>query len=149
MTNEPVRSATLSILEYATRRGIPISFDPNLRENLWADLAEAKQLIELAIKYSNIIKVSEEELLFLTGETNLEKGLTKLKKIGGQIFIVTLGSRGSMFLLDQSFEKVGALQVKPIDTTGAGDGFMGGLLYQITRNYNQHQLKNLTQTDLA
>src|SRR5690606_226040 len=66
MTGEPSRSATLSAVKYAREQGRIISYDPNLRMRLWSSESEAKEVILGAMPYADILKISEEELLFLT-----------------------------------------------------------------------------------
>jgi fructokinase len=113
-----------------------ISYDPNLREMLWDSLPKAKEIILSVMDEVDIVKVSEEELEFLTGEEDIKKGAEKLKaeyKI--PILFITCGSKGAYYFLnDLGF--VEAFEVDAVDTTGAGDAFMSGVLY----NFNQANL---------
>ncbi|TDO94334.1 fructokinase [Halanaerobium saccharolyticum] len=136
LIDEPARSATKRGIELARQNEMLISYDPNLREMLWDSLAEAKEMILSVMDEVDIVKVSEEELEFLTGEEDIKKGAEKLKaeyKI--PILFITCGSKGSYYFLnDLGF--VDAFEVDAVDTTGAGDAFMSGVLY----NFNQVDL---------
>lgn len=137
MTHEPARTATLASARMARELGKTVSYDPNLRPALWNSLDEAREVILEGMKYADILKVSEEELSFLTGETDLEKGAERLTNVyKGRILLVTLGPNGCYFGMDGRFERLPAYHVKTIDTTGAGDAFLGGFLYQLRPYYD-------------
>mgnify|MGYP000921579212 CR=1 FL=1 len=132
MTAEPSRSATIKAVSYAKKKGIAISYDPNLRIPLWKSLDEAREVIMVGMKYADFLKISEEELVFLTGESNLEKGSFLLyDKYGIGLIFVTLGSKGSFCRMGSHIAHSYTYDVKTIDTTGAGDAFLGGILYKI------------------
>lgn len=132
MTREPARSATRAAVVKAQEAGVLISFDPNIRFALWESKEEAKQNILWGIKHADILKISEEELCFITGTTDVEKGSLMLQQQFGIAFIVvTLAEQGCYYRLDAQEGYVPGFQVKAIDTTGAGDAFLGCLLYQI------------------
>jgi fructokinase len=136
LIDEPARSATKRGIELARQNEMLISYDPNLREMLWDSLAEAKEMILSVIDEVDLVKVSEEELEFLTGEADIKKGAEILKseyKI--PVLFITCGSEGSYYYLnDLGF--VEAFKVDAVDTTGAGDAFMSAVLY----NFNQADL---------
>jgi len=129
----PARSATKKGIELARENEMLVSYDPNLREMLWDSLAEAREIILSVMDEADIVKVSEEELEFLTEEEDIKKGAEILKseyKI--PVLFITCGSEGSYYYLnDLGF--VEAFKVDAVDTTGAGDAFMSGILY----NFNQ------------
>jgi len=129
MSDEPSRSTTFELLEYAKKIGKIISFDPNLRELLWDDLREAKRQIKKALPFTDILKVSEEELYFLTEIKDVASACTILSH-GNSIplILVTFGAKGSAFFIRNHLIEVPGFSVKAIDTTGAGDGFLGGFL---------------------
>lgn len=132
MTHEPARSATRTAVVKAQEAGALISFDPNIRFSLWESKEEAKQNILWGMKYADILKISEEELCFITGITEVEKGSLMLQQQFGIAFIVvTLAEQGCYYRLAAHEGYVPGFQVKAIDTTGAGDAFLGCLLYQI------------------
>jgi fructokinase len=131
MTDEPSRTATLSAVSYAKRRGIAISYDPNLREPLWTSLREAKRTISEGLYFTDILKISEEELFFLTEESDLIKGTQLLySKYNISFIFVTLGEKGCFFKAHDSTGMVSGFRVKSIDTTGAGDAFLGAIIYK-------------------
>lgn len=136
LIDEPARSATKKGIELAHQNEMLISYDPNLREMLWDSLAEAKEIILSVMDQVDIVKVSEEELEFLTGTKDIKKGAEILKenyKI--PVLFITCGSEGSYYYLnDLGF--VEAFKIDAVDTTGAGDAFMSGVLY----NFNQTDL---------
>ncbi|MBP2001914.1 sugar/nucleoside kinase (ribokinase family) [Paenibacillus shirakamiensis] len=130
MSDEPSRGATLAAVRYARQKGLRISYDPNLRSALWGSLDEAKQWILEGMKYADIVKVSEEELEFLTGSTDLEKGSRLLAgPFATELLLVTLGDKGSYYRAGELVGLVPGNLVQAVDTTGAGDAFFGGLLY--------------------
>lgn len=129
LTNEPSRSATFAAAQLAKEAGALVSCDPNYRQFLWSDSSEAKEQMLRCMKYADILKVSKEEMLFLTGETDLVKGAATLQRLGPQIVLVTCGADGSYFHTPTCNGSVPAFAVTAIDTTGAGDAFFGALLY--------------------
>lgn len=142
LIDEPARSATRKGIELAQKNKMLISYDPNLREMLWDSLEEAKEMILSVMDQVDIVKVSEKELEFLTGEKDIKKGAKILKtEYNIPILFITCGSQGSYYYLeDLGF--VEAFKVEAVDTTGAGDAFMSGVLY----NFNQTDL-TLTEID--
>jgi sugar/nucleoside kinase (ribokinase family) len=126
MTNEPAKSATLKAADFAKKKGVIISYDPNLRPPLWNDLEQAKTTILKGMEYADIVKISEEELAFLTGEEDLEKGSEILMdQYNIKILFVTLGAKGCFYRVKDQTGIVPGYKVKAIDTTGAGDSFLG------------------------
>ena len=133
MTNEPAKGSTLKAAKYAKQNGIIISYDPNWRPPLWASNKEAKEAMYLGLHYADILKISEEELVFLTGITDLDYGSNILYKKGIKLIVITLGANGCFYRFCAGTGHINTYNVNVIDTTGAGDAFMGGLLYQICR----------------
>jgi fructokinase len=141
LIDEPARSATKKGIELAHKNEMMVSYDPNLREMLWDSLAEAKEMILSVMNQIDILKVSEEELEFLTGEKDIKKGAEELKaEYDIPVIFITCGSKGSYYFKDQ-LGFVEAFKVDAADTTGAGDAFMSGVLY----NFNK---VNLTLTEI-
>ncbi len=131
MTDEPARSATIKAVQIARENNVIVSYDPNLRPALWKSLDEARDHIISGLEYANIVKISEEELAFITGEEDLLKGSEQLAEKGGDCILVTLGARGTFYRLGNITGKLKTYAVSAIDTTGAGDAFFGGILYQL------------------
>lgn len=133
LTDEPARSTTLFLLNKAKENGVVISYDPNLRPLLWKSLEEARERIVSVLKFTDILKVSEEELEFITSNNNIEEATAHLSdRYGIGTVLVTMGSRGSFFRTGGSIGRKPTFQCcKAVDTTGAGDAFMGGFLYKM------------------
>ncbi|MGY3777017.1 carbohydrate kinase family protein [Helcococcus sueciensis] len=142
----PVKYATKRFLEKANEVGATVLFDPNLRFNLWNDLDELKEIVLEFVKYAQIIKISDDELEFITGHSDEEKAIEFIKNITDSNIIITRGSKGSYaefgdFKVERSISKVEA-----IDTTGAGDAFVGGILNFIDKNkksINKYSLEDV------
>ncbi len=128
LIGEPSRSATLAALGYARNAGALISYDPNLRLALWPSAEAARAGILAGWPQADLAKVSEEELEFLTGETDLARGARALWHDRLKLLVVTRGGSGSVYFTAQADGFVPAFRVEPVDTTGAGDGFVAGLL---------------------
>ncbi|SNR57762.1 fructokinase [Maribacter sedimenticola] len=111
-----------------------ISFDPNYRVDLWKNKVDVfKRKCETFIEKSQLCKFSLEEALLLSGKENVEEACEVLHEMGTEIIVVTLGSEGT-WLSTKKFQKnIASIPVTPKDTTGAGDAFIGCLLYQIAK----------------
>lgn len=132
MTHEPARTATKTAVLKAKEAGVLLSFDPNIRFALWESKEEAKQYILWGMRHADILKISEEELYFITGSSDVEKGSLELQQqYDIALIVVTLAEKGCYYRLAGQDGYVRGFRVKPIDTTGAGDAFLGCLLYKI------------------
>lgn len=139
---DPSRSATLAALNTARENDVLVSYDPNLRLALWPD-ADAAQDGMLSIwKEADLIKVSEEELHFLTGLDDIEDAVDVLWHDNLRLLVVTLGKAGCRYFTPEFKGTVKGIKAKAIDTTGAGDGFVAGLLKGI--NDHPEALKDET-----
>lgn len=133
LTDEPARSATKSAIEFAKKHGKIISFDPNWRPPLWESEAKAKKQMEYGVENTDILKISEVELEFITGEKDLDIGSKILFEAGVKLVVVTLGSQGCYYRSAVGTGRLPTYNTKVVDTTGAGDAFLGGLLYNISK----------------
>ena len=126
MTDEPVRSATKKALETAKVSGCLITFDPNLRPPLWDSLDTAKEMMEYGFRYCDMLKISDNEIQFVTGKEDYDEGIRILQeKYHIPLIFLTMGKEGSRaYYQDLRVEKKG-FTVKAIETTGAGDTFCG------------------------
>ena len=131
LTGEPCRSATLSAARRARDAGALVSFDPNYRPLLWEGEEEARRTILEALPLAGLLKVSGEEMELLTGERDLERGAARLCSMGPEAVFVTLGEKGAYFQVPAGTGRLPAYAVSAVDTTGAGDAFLGALLAQI------------------
>lgn len=147
MTTEPSRSATLAAVKYAKENGLLISYDPNLRELLWKNKEEARDIILKGIGFSDVVKVSEEELRFLSEESEISAGLEKLYcAYDLKLLAVTLGPNGCICKCKAGVFQSSAFNVECIDTTGAGDAFWGAALYTIVRG--EKDLEEFTSDEM-
>lgn len=132
MTHELSRKATLKALAVAKENGVLISYDPNLRLPLWLNRDIAKETILSTIHYADILKISEEELTFLTDTEDLEEGARRIYEQNGiSLICITLGDKGCYYRAGEKTGLVKAFEVTTVDTTGAGDAFLGGVLSRI------------------
>lgn len=135
LINEPTRTTTFTAMQNVKAAGGKVSFDPNLRESLWQSQAEMIDVVMQAVALADVLKFSEEELTLLTRTDNLEKAFEKLTALYPEkLIIVTMGKYGALFHLNGHREIVSGKALKPLDTTGAGDAFMGGLLAGLASN---------------
>jgi fructokinase len=128
---EPARSATLHAIEVARAAGCLISCDPNLRLALWPDRAAARAGLLLAIGQAELVKISDEELLFLTGSDDPTAARERLWHDRLELLVVTSGSAGCVYFTRAGEGAVAGFGVVAVDATGAGDGFVAGRLQGI------------------
>lgn len=131
LTDEPSRTATLEAARIAKESGAIVSYDPNYRPALWNDEQEACEHMLKAIGYADLVKVNEEELLLLTGCRDFYLGADKLLAKGPSVIFVTCGEKGSHVFTKNYHASHGGYRVKAVDTTGAGDTFVGTMLWQL------------------
>jgi fructokinase len=129
LIGEPSRSATLRAIEIARETGALVSCDPNLRLALWPDIGAAREGLRLAMAQAQVVKISEEELRFLTGSDDPDAARQQLWHDRLELMVVTLGSAGCVYFAREFEGVVVGFSVDTIDTTGAGDGFVAGLLH--------------------
>lgn len=153
MTHGEVREATIHAVKTAKESGALISFDPNIREPLWESMDEAKEQVLAGLGYCDILKISDNEIQWLTGEDDYTQGVKKIyEKYNIPLITVSLGKEGSRAYYKKGDEKDGfimvevapILQKNTIETTGAGDTFGGCVLHYVL----EHGLTNLTESDL-
>ncbi|MCS7255686.1 MAG: PfkB family carbohydrate kinase [Thermomicrobium sp.] len=127
LIEEPARSATLVAMETAREHGARLSYDPNLRLALWPSPESARAGMLRGLEHAEIVKLSREELAFLTGSSD-PAAARQLWHERLQLLVVTLGAAGCAYLTPQEEGEVPGFTVPVVDTTGAGDGFVAGLL---------------------
>ncbi|ARK30081.1 PfkB family carbohydrate kinase [Halalkalibacter krulwichiae] len=141
LIDHPVKEATAQALSIAETKGAIISFDPNVRLPLWDQAETAKECIRRYFNRAHIVKVSEEELFFLTGVKKEQEAVLTLFGGANKLVLVTKGSKGSSVYTAGSMLEVEAVKVDAQDTTGAGDAFVGGLLYFLQNESKQIDLE--------
>lgn len=148
LTGEPCRSATREAVALARKAGALISFDPNLRPPLWDSLEEARAQIGWGLAQCDILKIADNELAFMTGEDDFDKGAALLQRQYPNIRLlnVTAGAQGSYsFCGDVHTFQPGCTLGGVIETTGAGDTFCACVLNFVL----EHGLDGLSETELA
>lgn len=133
LATEPSASATFHALEVARQAGLILSYDLNLRLTNWVDEDEARVAVNHPLDYANIVKLNRHELDFLTGESDPEEGTARLWRDHFRLIIITLDKRGCFYRTATSHGFVASRPVIAVDTVGAGDGFMAGLLDGLRR----------------
>ena len=132
LTHEPARTATQKCVAYAKSRGKLITYDPNLRKPLWADLKEAKEQLLWGLSQADVVKISDEEVEFLFGLSPEDGAKHILENFGVKLVFVTCGANGCFFKNVNAEGHVPSLSgIKVIDTTGAGDIFGGSALWKL------------------
>ena len=135
MTHKEVRKATKKAIKKAKENGALISFDPNLRPPLWKSLEDAKEQVAYGLSRCDILKISDNEIQWFTGEQDYDKGIQKLQKeYQIPLIVLSMGKEGSRaYYKDIKVEKSAFVQDKTIETTGAGDTFGGCCLHYILK----------------
>lgn len=147
MTHEGVRAATKKALVLAKEAGALISFDPNLRPPLWRSLEDAKQQVLSGLKYCDILKISDNEIQWLTGKKDYTEGVLWIKeRFDISLILVSMGREGSRAYYQEKMVEVKPfIQKNTIETTGAGDTFCGCVLHYIC----DHGLDHLSEENLS
>ncbi|XXF75486.1 carbohydrate kinase [Myxococcaceae bacterium GXIMD 01537] len=145
------REAMERMASLGREAGRIVSCDPNLRLHAWADPSELKPLLGRLLPLCSVVKLSDDEIQFVTGTSDPEAALHHLGGLGVPLPVVTLGPKGAVFLWKGELTRVSAPAAREVvDTTGAGDGFMAGFLYGLTRRYgNAGALLGASREELA
>jgi fructokinase len=146
MTHESNRKATKKALSIAKENGCLVSFDPNLRPPLWQSLDIAKKQVEYGLQQCDILKISDNEIQWFTGEKDFDKGIGILQSLYNiPLILLTMGRDGSRaYYKELQVEVKSFIQENTVETTGAGDTFGGCILHHIL----QWELEELTEEKL-
>ena len=136
LSRSPCREAQYHAAEMARERGLLISFDPNWRPGVWHDHELAGDLITLMMSLSDVVKIADEEWEFVTGTTDFSEGAQKIRRFGPKLIVITRGADGAYFNAQtpdgETVEgEVAGFKTQAVDTLGAGDSFVAGLLHQL------------------
>lgn len=134
LTDEPCRSATFYALQQAKDAGKIISYDPNYRALLWESVESAIAGMRSPLDYVDVMKISDEETKLLTDIEDPEGAAKALLAKGVSLVAVTLGKDGAYVCTKEGGAVVPGFESKVVDTTGAGDSFWGGFLYQLAKS---------------
>lgn len=149
MTHKLCREATEKAVSIAESNGAVISFDPNLRSVLWNDIEEARRQIKYGLRHCNILKISDNEIQWLTGESNYDRAVEKIQaKFNIPMILLSMGKSGSrVYMGELRVEQPAYIQKNTIETTGAGDTFCACILYFVLeygwRNYQREELDRI------
>jgi fructokinase len=163
LSTEPARTATFAAMDYTRRAGSIVSFDVNVRQALWASDSEIRDTLAKAVVRADILKLSAEEAGFVSEQSSQtndtqERGWLNtlgdaLLAKGPRLVIITLGAQGALLFTANHRVEVPAWPVRAIDTTGAGDAYMGAVLYKLVQqgyatpgdlsSLSEHDLRNL------
>ncbi|MDE7444582.1 MAG: carbohydrate kinase [Lachnospiraceae bacterium] len=147
MTHEDVRKATKKAIAIAKESGAVISFDPNLRPPLWKSLEDAKQQAAYGFSQCDVLKISDNEIQWFTGEEDFDAGIQKLRsQYDIPLIMLSMGKEGSRaYYKDLRVEVSPFLQEATIETTGAGDTFGACCLHYVL----EHGLDGLDEEKLT
>lgn len=151
LTDEPSRSATIEAVKIAKKAGAILSYDPNYRAPLWKSEEEAAKTMRSVLPFADIVKISDEEIELITGESSLKAAAANLLQKGISCAVITLGSNGAYAAVKNASALVPVPDVPVVDTTGAGDAFWGGFLYQAVMSklrpneFGEAQLRDFTE----
>ncbi len=134
LTDEPAKTATIRALEMAKTCNCIVSYDPNYRASLWHNEADAIKGMRSILSYVDVIKISDEETELLTGEKDIYAASQILQDCGIKVVIITMGKDGAIVRTKDGVIHSPAAAEKVVDTTGAGDAFMGGFLWQLAKS---------------
>ncbi|GAA4058673.1 carbohydrate kinase [Amphibacillus indicireducens] len=147
LLNDPFQTMYLDSMKEASESNKFISYDPNYRHDLWNHReSEFIDLTHKCVALSDFVKVSDEELELITGTRLLDEGARSLHQIGAKIVAITLGSRGTYISNGRESGIIESIPIEAIDTTGAGDAFVGTMLYQFAQTENPHEIITDMQT---
>lgn len=147
MTEEEIKNVTKKAVQKAKENGVLISFDPNFRPPLWKDMEDARQQMWYGIGQCDILKISDDEILFLTGTKDIDEGIARIReKSHAKLICATMGKNGSkVYYKGKTVFGRPFLRKDTIETTGAGDTFMACLLNTVL----EKGLEQLTQESLT
>ena len=146
LIDAPIKEAHRRAIEIAKEKGCLISFDPNVRLPLWKQPEDCRKAILEFLPLSNIVKISDEELVFITGIKDEKEALDSLLTGDVKVIIYTKGTNGAEFITKERVIFSPSFKVSAQDTTGAGDSFIGSLLYQVAEGeYSLDELVTLSE----
>ena len=128
----PLQSAYIDLLEQSKKAGAIISFDPNYRHLLFPK--NTQSFIDQCwpfIEQAHFFKLSDEEAILITGCDTVHDAAASLRKKSKAVFAITMGKEGTLLSMGDHLEMIGSIAITPVDATGAGDAFVGAVLFQL------------------
>ena len=129
--DEPSASAQRKALQLARDKGLMVSYDPNYRPTLWPDQETAEKVIQQYFQYCHLAKISEEEWAVATGHEDLDAGIQAVLAKGVELLVISLGEKGAIATNGDYRIELPGLEVDVVETTGAGDGFLGAIITEL------------------
>ncbi|MGY4687442.1 carbohydrate kinase family protein [Petrotoga sp. DB-2] len=148
LMDEPTSSTLTRLFDNFISRGLLTSFDPNVRKSLLKNKESYNNLVKSIIKEVDILKMSDDDLFYITGKKDVEEAIGTLSISKGSILFVTLGSEGSLVYKDGIIERVPGYKVKVVETVGCGDSFMAGILYKL-RDLSKEDFYSISVEELV
>ena len=142
----PLQTAYTNLLKKAKEAGAIISFDPNYRHLLFQN--NTQSFIDQCwpfIEQCHFFKLSDEEAMLITGTDTVQHAAAALRKKSSAVFAITLGKEGTLLSIGDHNEMIGSIAITPVDATGAGDAFVGAVLFQLI-NANPTTLGSIDTT---
>ncbi len=139
----PLQSAYIDLLEQSKKAGAIISFDPNYRHLLFPN--NTQSFIDQCwpfIEQAHFFKLSDEEAILITGCDTVHDAAANLRKKSKAVFTITMGKEGTLLSMGDHLEMIGSIAITPVDATGAGDAFVGAVLFQLI-NSNPSMLEQI------
>ncbi len=150
LVDAPVKQAHRKAIRMAKEAGAFISFDPNVRLPLWDRPESCQAAIREFLPCADLVKLSDDEVTFCTGCKTEREAAERLFAQGCRLLLVTRGADGAAAYTPKAHAETAALPAKVVDTTGAGDSFIGSFLHQLTRDgVTADTLADLTEEKLA
>lgn len=131
LSQSPCREAQLHAVQIAKARGLLVSYDPNWRPSLWPDHEAAREVIWSLLPFCDVVKLADEEWEFITGTEDFAAGAAKIRAHGPRLVVMTRGADGAAYDCAGAQGEVPGFRANVVDTLGAGDAFMAGLLSQL------------------
>ena len=148
LLEEPSASTYLELFERFSSRGVKTSFDPNIRRSAIEDHDSFRAIVREIISRVDILKLSDDDLLYICDSDNLDEALSRLEVRPDTLVFLTLGSRGSTVYRGRTSVKREGFKVKVAETTGCGDSFMAAVISKLY-NMGDEELRSLTEEDLG
>lgn len=136
LSHSPTREATLKAIQTSKTAGAFISYDPNLRLMLWDNPDDAKHWIWEVMHFADVVKISEEEWEFITGDAELQNGIERILGLGVKLLVITLGARGCYYTNGAEEDAIDGIKANVVDTLGAGDAFVAAMLSKLMQHEN-------------
>ncbi len=146
LSAEPSRTATFTAMARIRAHGGFVSFDPNIREDLWPNKALLRECLLRALPLADVVKLSEEERMFISGSEDVQHSMARLAQENGiRLLLVTQGRSGVLAWFNGEIHHYPTSPVVSVDTTGAGDAFVAGLLWRLAEHGLPHDVTELAK----